>query len=73
MTIEQRKRLEGFKDYLKLYDQFKSILPSNEMIKDLRTLYEDIGHPPTGNCGGCIHMIIQTLVDHLKEEGLYGY
>ena len=71
MTIEQRKRLEGFKQYLKVYDEFKSILPPNETIKQLRELYHDIGHPPTGNCGGCVHMIIETLIDHLKEEGLY--
>jgi dGTP triphosphohydrolase len=71
MTIEQRKRLEGFKHYLKVYDEFKSILPPNETIKQLRDLYHDIGHPPTGNCGGCVHMIIETLIDHLKEEGLY--
>ena len=71
MTIEQRKRLEGFKNYLMVYDQFKSILPPNETIKQLRELYHDIGHPPTGNCGGCVHMIIETLIDHLKEEGLY--
>lgn len=71
MTIEQRKRLEGFKHYLMVYDQFKSILPPNETIKQLRDLYHDIGHPPTGNCGGCVHMIIETLIDHLKEEGLY--
>jgi dGTP triphosphohydrolase len=71
MTIEQRKRLEGFKHQLMVYDQYKSIMPTNETIKQLRELYHDIGHPPTGNCGGCVHMIIETLIDHLKEEGLY--
>lgn len=71
MNIEQRKRLEQFKHVLMTYDQYKSILPSNETLRNLRELYHDIGHPPTGSCGGCIPMILETLIDHLKEEGLY--
>lgn len=71
MTIEQRKRLEAHKHVLMTYNQYKSILPSNDTIRQLRELYHDIGHPPTGNCGGCIPMILETLIDHLKEEELY--
>lgn len=70
MSIENRKRLEAYLQALNVYEQFR-IYPTNQVIIELKQLFADIGHAPVNsNCGGCAEMVLLTLIDHAKEEGL---
>jgi len=70
MSDDLKNRLLSLKQPIRVFMEF-GIAPINSTTAALKQLYEDIGHAPTGTCGGCIPMIIQTLNDHAKEEKLW--
>ena len=64
-----KDRLKSFEEPLKHYKEFR-ITPINSQLADMKRLYEEIGHRPTGSCGACYDGILLTLFDHLIEENL---
>jgi len=63
------EKLKAFRQVLSHYKQYQ-IVPIHSVAVELKQLYVDIGHQPTGNCSSCYDKIFLTLWDHIIEEGI---
>ena len=69
MESHLKDKLSGFKQVLSHYKQYQ-IVPIHSVAVELKQLYVEIGHQPTGNCSSCYEKIFLTLWDHIVEEGI---
>ena len=69
MESHLKAKLFAFKQVLSHYKHHQ-IVPIHSVAVELKQLYVDIGHQPTGNCSSCYEKIFLTLWDHIVEENL---